>query len=53
MIGSNPLIVGLDQGEREAVIAQATTLSRQWRDGETIRMPGTAFIAIAMKPKLS
>lgn len=51
MIGSNPLIVGLDERERRAVLAEAIRESEDWRDGDTIRMPGTAFIATATKAR--
>jgi len=50
MIGSNPLVAHLGSTQREAVIAEATKISEQWRDGESIRMPGTAYIAVATKP---
>ncbi len=50
MIGSNPLIAGLSESERGAVIAQAQTMLDPWRDGDLIRMPGTAHLAVATKP---
>lgn len=49
MIGSNPLIAGLSDGERRAVIAQTETMLDQWREGDIIRMPGTAHLAVATK----
>lgn len=49
MIGSNPLVVGLGEEARQAVIAEAARIARQWREGDDIRMPGTAHLAIATK----
>ncbi len=49
MIGSNPLIVGLDDTKRDAVIAEATRIAEQWRDADVIRMPSTAHLAVAVK----
>jgi SAM-dependent methyltransferase len=49
MITSNPLIVGLAQGEREKVMEQAKQLASRWRHGDQIRMPSTAHLAVATK----
>jgi SAM-dependent methyltransferase len=50
MITAHPFILGLDDAQREAVIAEAKRLSETWRVGDTIRIPGTANIAVASKP---
>ncbi|GBH32142.1 class I SAM-dependent methyltransferase [Sphingobium xenophagum] len=50
MIGSNPLIAGLSEDDRRAVIAQAETMLDRWREEDIIRMPGTAHLAVATKP---
>ena len=43
-------LAGLSESERGAVIAQAQTMLDPWRDGDLIRMPGTAHLAVATKP---
>jgi hypothetical protein len=53
MIGSNALVAHPGTVEREAVVAEASKISERWRDGESIRMPGTAYIAVATKPNRS
>lgn len=49
MVASNPLIVGLGATARDAVVDVARELAERWRDGDVIRMPGTARLAVATK----
>lgn len=49
MVASNPLIVGLGATARDAVVDIARELAERWRDGDVIRMPGTARLAVATK----
>ena len=49
MIVGNPLIAGLAPSVRKAVIDMARELAERWRDGDVIRMPGTARLAVATK----
>lgn len=50
MITANPLIAELGEADRRAVLAAATEMLAPWRDGDSIRMPGTAHLAVATKP---
>lgn len=50
MVAGNPLITGLGASVREAVIDIAREIAERWRDGDVIRMPGTARLAVAGKP---
>jgi SAM-dependent methyltransferase len=49
MILQNPLVSVLSRGDRDRVIAQALEIARTLRQGDTIRLPGIAHLAVASK----
>jgi len=49
MVSANPLISKLSSIQRDAVIEKALQIAEQWRSGDNIQMPGTAYLATATK----
>lgn len=49
MVASNPLIAKQSEAVRRAIVDVARELAERWRDGDVIRMPGTARLAVATK----
>lgn len=47
MVLSHPMIVGLSEPDRSRLIDEATRIADDWRDGDAIRIRGTALIAVA------
>jgi ubiquinone/menaquinone biosynthesis C-methylase UbiE len=50
MILRNPVLAGLEQADRDAVIAAAIADAHRHADRGKLRLPGTALIAVATKP---
>lgn len=53
MILNNPVLGGLDEAERDAVIAAAMIDAGEQGDGSTLRLPGTARFAIGTRGPVS
>lgn len=49
MVVANPLVADLGDTVRGAVVEVAREIAERWRDGDVIRMPGTARLAVATK----